>query len=67
MTLNHRLSVDCCMYHTIMRPKSVIVEHYLIYTFKHYRLMRMIISDLDNMLKYIYRSYVRIRARYLQN
>lgn len=29
--------------------------------------MSMIISDLVNMLKYIYRSYVRIRARYLQN
>ncbi len=29
--------------------------------------MSMIISDLDNVLKYIYRSYIRIRARYLQN
>ena len=67
MTLNHRLLVDCRIYHTTMRPKSVIVEHYLIYSFKHCRLMRMIISDLDDVLKYVYRSYVRIRARYLQN
>lgn len=29
--------------------------------------MSMIISDLYNVLKYIYRSYIRIRARYLQN
>lgn len=67
MTLNRRLSVNYRIYRTTMQPKSVIVKHYLIYMFNYYRLISMIISDLDNVLKYIYRSYIRIRARYLQN